>query len=172
MLALGLASGIAAAYEPSVAELDASARAAGNRRDVAQQIGDAVFATRWPAEVSQISANSLDGHLIVGIRLWGVKFHQPMTRKEFVSEVVDLVERAFIAAPAAEEIDLWASVPINVAKGVVVTGDLAKPTSRTVFSLSVRRGESAASVEARLAVPSEAVFWDEQWAHTAFETAE
>ena len=47
-----------AAYAPSVAQLDATARAVGNRRDVAQRIGASIFSTRWPAEVSQISANS------------------------------------------------------------------------------------------------------------------
>ena len=46
-------------------------------------------------------------------------------------------------------VDLWASVPIDVGKGVVVNGDLAKPTSRTVFSLTARRGEGAASLQAR-----------------------
>lgn len=168
-LALQLSLGVAMAYEPSVAELDAAARSAGNRRDVAEQIGTSVFATRWSAEVSQISANSLDGHLIVGIRLWGVKFHQPLTRAEFAAEVVEIVERAFAAAPAVEEVDLWANVPITVARGAIVSGDLAKPTSRTVFSLSARRGENAASLRARLSVASEGVFWDEQWARAAFE---
>ncbi len=113
----------------------------GNRRDVAQRIGLAVFSTHWSAQVTQISANQLGSHLIVGIRMWGVKFHHPITRDEFVGEVVTLVQRTFAAAPATEEIDVWASVPIAVAKGAVVSGDLAKPTSRTVFSLTVRRSE-------------------------------
>lgn len=168
LFAIGLACGAARAYAPSVADLDAAARAVGNRRDIAVQIGQAVFATRWPAEVSQISANELDGHLIVGIRIWGVKFHQPITREEFVSEVVALIERTFATAPAVEEIDAWASVPISVGKGVVVSGDLAKPTSRTVFSLSVRRGEAPASIKTRAAATSDGVFWDADWARTAF----
>ena len=53
---------------------------------------------------------SFRGHLIVGIRILGVKFHRPMTRGEFVSEVVALVETSFAAAPDTEEIDLWTSV--------------------------------------------------------------
>ncbi len=91
-----------------------------------------------------------------------------MTRDEFASEVVALVEATFAAAPGTEEIDLWASVPISVARGAVVSGDLAKPTSRTVFSLSARRGESAASMRARIGGPGDGVFWDSQWARTAF----
>jgi hypothetical protein len=168
-LAFGLASGAAMAYAPSVADLDAAARAVGNRRDVAQRIGLDVFSTRWSAQVTQISANQFGSHLIVGIRLWGVKFHHPITRDEFVGEVVALVQRTFAVAPATEEIDVWASVPIAVAKGVVVSGDLAKPTSRTVFSLTVRRGETAAVVRARASAASDGVFWDSEWSRTAFK---
>lgn len=166
MALFAVAGGVALAYSPTVTQLDAEARAVGNRRDLAEHIGDAVFATQWPAEVTQISANELDGHLIVGIRVLGVKFHESMTRDAFVDEALTLVQRAFDAAPDAEEVDLWASVPISVAKGVAVSGDLAKPTSRTVFSLSVRRGESAASIRAR--AKSGGAFWDPTWSHTAF----
>src|ERR1700693_5971992 len=110
MLALCALGGVARAYAPSVAGLDAAARAVGNRRDIAQRIGLAIFSTRWSAQVSQISANELGSHLIVGGRLWGVKFHHPMTRDEFIGEVVALAQRTFAAAPATEELDLWASV--------------------------------------------------------------
>jgi hypothetical protein len=166
---LAIVSSAAAASAPSVADLDAAARAIGNRRDLAERIGVSVFATPWPAEVSQISANSVEGHLVVGIRIWGVKFHTPMTREQFVDEVVSVVERAFAAAPATEEVDVWASIPIAIPKGEIVSGDLAKPTTHTVFSLTVRRGESAASLRARAAAPSADVFWDPQWARDAFK---
>jgi hypothetical protein len=167
--AFAIASGVAGASAPSVADLDAAARAVGNQRDLAERIGLSVFATPWPAEVSQISANAIEGHLIVGIRIWGVKFHSPITREQFVEEVVGVVERAFAAAPATEEVDVWASIPIAITKGEIVSGDLARPTTRTVFSLTVRRGESAASLRARAAVPSADVFWDPQWARDAFK---
>jgi hypothetical protein len=165
------ASGIAAAHAPSVADLDAAARAVGNRRDLAERIGLSIFATQWAAEVSQISANSVEGHLVVGIRIWGVKFHTPMTREQFVDEVVSIVERAFAAAPATEEVDVWASVPITIPKGEIVSGDLAKPTDRTVFSVTVRRGESAAALRARAADLSGDVFWDPLWARSAFKAS-
>jgi hypothetical protein len=159
----------ALAYAPSVADLDAAARSVGNRRDIAERIGESIFRTRWAAQVSQISANQFEKHLIVGIRLWGVKFHHPLTRDQFVDEVVAVVQRAFAAAPATEEVDLWTSVPITVAKGVVVSGDLAKPTSRTVFSITVRRGESSSALRARVGQGAEDVFWDSVWAKTAFK---
>jgi hypothetical protein len=169
VLALGFAPGIAAAYEPTVAQLDAAARAAGNRKDVADQIGISIFATRWPAEVSQVSANAVGDHLIVGIRVLGVKFHRAVTREEFETEILALVAIASGSAPQAEEIDVWASVPIEVAKGVVVSGDLAKPTSRTVFSLTTRRGESPGALKARISGNQGNVFWDEEWAQNAFK---
>ncbi|MBV9234047.1 MAG: hypothetical protein JO030_08400 [Candidatus Eremiobacteraeota bacterium] len=171
LLAFG-AGAAASAYVPSVADLDAAARSVGNRRDVAQRIGESVFRTQWAAQVSQISANKLGGHLIVGVRLWGVKFHGPLTRERFVDEIVALVARAFVAAPDAEEADVWTSVPISVAKGVVVSGDLAKPTSRTVFSVTVRRSESLASLRHRIGAGGSGVFWDAQWAASAFVASE
>ncbi len=121
-------------------------------------------------QISQISANQLDAHLIVGVRLWGVKFHKPLTREEFVDTVAAIVAKTFVAAPAAEEVDVWASVPIEVGKGVVVSGDLAKPTSRTVFSLAARRGESVEAISAAASgTSSPDVFWDEEWARAAFK---
>jgi hypothetical protein len=161
--------GIAVAYVPSIADLDAAARSVGNRREVAERIGHILFKTAWSAEVSQISANRLGTHLIVGIRLWGVKFHRPITRQDFIDEVLSLAQETFAAAPETEEIDLWASVPIAVAKGVIVTGDLAKPTSRTVFSLTIRRGETPASLQARVSRSGVGVFWDSRWARSAFK---
>jgi hypothetical protein len=157
----------AGAYAPSVADLDATARAAGNRIDVAQRIGRTIFATQWPAEVSQISANEVDGHLIVGVRVWGVKFHRPLTRAEFVAEIVALAQSVFGAEPMTEEVDFWASVPIDVTQGEVVNGDLAKPTSRTVFSLTVRRTETPQALRERTLQDSDGVFWDEDWVREA-----
>jgi hypothetical protein len=167
-LAFACSAGVAFARVPSVADLDASARAAGNRMDVARDVGESIFSTAWPVQVSQISANEMDSHLIVGIRLWGVKFHHPLTRRDFVDEIAALVGAAFAAAPKSEEVDVWASVPIDVAKDVVVNGDLAKPTSRTVFSLTVRRGEKPAAIADR-AYGNAGVFWDEAWASAAFK---
>lgn len=167
LLALSVPPQIAAAHSPTVTQLDARARAAGNRRDIAQRIGDTIFAKEWPAEVTQIAANELDGHLIVGIRVLGVKFHRALTRDEFAGEVLSLVGAAFLAERSAEEVDLWVSVPIDVAKGAVVSGDLAKPTSRTVFSVSVQRGEDATSLQSRILGGTDGVFWDPAWSRTA-----
>jgi hypothetical protein len=144
---------------PSVADLDAHSRAAGNRKDIAMAVGERLFANSWPAQVLQVEANELDGHLILGLHVSGVKFHDPLTREGFEREVQALVRQGFAAAPEAEEIDVWATVPISVGKGVIVSGDLAKPTTRTVYTLSALRGAHDASN----------VFIDEDWAHAAFK---
>src|SRR5262249_31585467 len=122
------ATGIASAAQPTVAMLDAKARSAGNRIEIAQRVGDAIFSHEWAAQVLQVSANALDQHLILGMRLSGVKFHAPISREEFGNEVLAIVTQAFAAEPKAEEVDVWVSVPISVGKGVIVAGDLAKPT--------------------------------------------
>ena len=157
----------AIAAEPSVADLDAHSRAGGNRPEIAMAVGERLFSTTWPAQVMQVLANENESHLVLGLRVSGVKFHAPLTRDAFDREIMDLVARAFAAAPHAEEIDLWVTVPISVGKGVVVSGDLAKPTTRTVFTVSVLRAESAASLAARLRNGSN-VFVDPEWAGDAF----
>ncbi len=102
-------------------------------------------------------------HLIVGIRIWGVKFHRPLSREEFVDEVVSITKRVFVAAPNAEEVDFWASVPIVVGRDVVVNGDLARPTTKTVFAMTVPREESEQSMQQRALRTSDGVYWDEEW---------
>jgi hypothetical protein len=162
MLALTLV-----AASPSVADLDAHSRASGNRLDIATSVGEQLFSTTWPAQVLQVLANQDGANVVLGLRINGVKFHGTLTHDAFNREVTDLVARAFAAAPAAEEVDLWVTVPISVGKGIVVSGDLAKPTTRTVFTISVRRGESAAALMARLHSGAD-VFLDQEWASTAF----
>jgi hypothetical protein len=158
------------AVTPSVAALDAAARASGNRPDVATHIGDSLFRTQWPAEVNQISANAVGRHLIVGVRMWGVKFHRPLSRETFVDEVVAVVGHAFAASPQIEEVDLWTSVPLSVGNGAVVSGDLARPTARTVFALTAMRGENPTALRER-ALHGENVYWDPQWVRTTLAGA-
>lgn len=122
----------------------------------------------WPAQVLNIYADGIPGHDIAGLHVSGVHFHHPLTREQFQSEIADLVTQTFASAPV-EEVDVWVSVPLSVGKGVVVAGDLAKPTFRTVFTVSVRRGERAASVMRRMQQGT-GVFWDQDWMNTAFKT--
>lgn len=150
-----------------MADLDAHARASGNRINVATAIGQRLFTTTWPVQVLQVMANQVGPSVVVGMRLSGVKFHEPTAQTQFDAEVVELVRRAFAADPAIQEVDLWVTVPIDVGKGLVVSGDLAKPTTRTVFTVSVRRGESPRALAARLRAGTN-VFLEPEWAATAF----
>ncbi len=73
-----------------------------------------------------------------GLALSGVKFHEPLDRVQFLSEVSQLIHGAFAAAPI-EEVDLWVTVPLTEGHGVVVSGDFAQPSSATVFTVTVER---------------------------------
>ena len=156
------------AAPPSVATIDANARASGSRKDVAVRVGHTLFVTEWPAQVQRISADAVDRFVVVGLRVSGVKFHRALSRSAFAGEIAALVAETFRADPSVREVDVWASVPLTVGKGVVVSGDLAKPTSRTVFTVSVLRGESDAALRARLA-SGNGVYWDEEWARALLE---
>lgn len=153
---------------PGVGRTDAFARAAGNRKPIAVSIGRTLFATEWPAQVLNVYADGIAGHDIAGLHVSGVHFHHPLTREEYIDEIASLVRKTF-AASKVEEVDVWATVPLRVGKDIVVAGDLAKPTSRTVFTISVRRGETASSFVRRMR-QGDGVFWDQEWTHTGLKS--
>ena len=95
-----------------------------------------------------------------GLVLSGVKFHAPLGIDGFLREVETLLAQTF-AASRVEETDLWTTVPIAVGKGTVVSGDFAKPTSRVVFAVTVRRRE-AAGLAGRLR-SGDGVYWAGDW---------
>jgi hypothetical protein len=162
------ATSAARAVMPSVAALDARSRAEGNRLDVSMQVGNRIFSTAWPAQVLKVEANGITGHVVLGLMISGVKFHEPLSRQAFLQEVAELIRRSFTASPEIEEIDVWAAVPISVQKGEVVSGDLAAPTSRNVFAMTVPRGLDRSQLLARMTNPQNA-FWDQDWERTAFK---
>lgn len=154
--------------KPGVDRTDAYARASGNRKPLAVKIGQALFSTEWPAQVLNVYADGIPGHDIAGLHVSGIHFHHALSREQFMGEIADLVSRTFAIAPV-EEVDVWTSVPLDVGKGVVVAGDLAKPTYRLVFTVSVRRGERAGALLARMR-QGDGVFWDQDWERKAFNT--
>jgi hypothetical protein len=166
-LAAILAQALFPTAPPGVSASDAFARATGNRKDVAVSIGRTLFRTMWPAQIVNVYADGISGHVVAGLHISGVHFHHALTRAQFVDEVCRAVQQTFAAAPV-EEIDVWASVPIPVAKGTVVAGDLAMPTFRTVFAVSVRREEPAAVLARRIDAGVD-VFWDQDWTRSAFK---
>lgn len=152
---------------PAVASLDAAARAEGNRKATAVAIGKALFGREWPAQVLKVYCDGIGRHEVAGLRISGEHFHRPLTAEAFEAEVADLVERSFAAAPV-EEVDVLAVVPLAVVKGEDVSGDLAVPTSRTVFTVTVLRGERAAALHARMRA-GRGVYLNQEWARTALK---
>jgi hypothetical protein len=150
-------------HAASLVEIEAQARAGGNRREEAVRLARALLAHRWPAQVLKVRVDGAGRHLVAGIVLSGVKFHAPLDDRAFLAEATSIVLRAFAASPV-EEVDIWATVPISVGKGAVVAGDFAQPTTRLVFSATVRR--SAAAGETRALAHGDVLFWDPAWRAT------
>ncbi|MHB8151510.1 MAG: hypothetical protein ACYDG3_00275 [Bacillati bacterium] len=163
------ASTSAAGATPSraLARIDAAARAEGNHIGVARRVGVALLRTRWSAQILKVRVDSAAGETVLGLLLSGEKFHRPLSRRTFAQEVVAIAERSFAAAPVSE-VDVWVVIPIGVARGAIVSGDLAVPTSRTVFSVSVERGETPAHLLYRL-LAGQSVYWNEEWAGVALK---
>jgi hypothetical protein len=141
---------------PSTADLDAAARASGNRPAVARAIGRRLFASVWPAQLTRIRVDGIGDHAIAGLLLSGVKFHGALDRAGFEREIGALVAGAFAAAPI-EEVDVWATVPIPYDRRQPVTGDYAQPVSRIVFAVTCTRSELS-DLPARLRAGRD-VFW-------------
>jgi hypothetical protein len=97
-------------------------------------------------------------HVDCGLVVSGAKFHRPLDLAGWNAEIAALIEGAYAAAPGIDEVDCWATVPLDAGLGTVVSGDFAKPTAATVFSITVPRAQRAAA-RARLASGA-GVFWD------------
>jgi hypothetical protein len=144
----------------SLADVDAAARAAGNRRPVALAIGRTLFARTWPVQILKVRVDGTPGHDVAGLILSGVTFHERLSVDAFVAEVAELVRETF-AASDVEEVDLWVTVPLRVGQHAVVAGDKAQPTTRIVYGATVRRDAGPALVQ-RLSA-GDAVYWDAEW---------
>lgn len=150
----------ARAESPSIVDINAEARAAGNRREEAVKIGRALLATRGAAQITKIRVDGVGPHQVAGIVLSGERLREAVEPAEFVEQAIALIEAAFEAGEI-EEVDVWATVPIPVPPGAIVSGDLAVPTSRTVFSASARRVDRRVYAE-RLRAGT-GVFWAPDW---------
>lgn len=151
--------GFAQAYVPLY--VHAEDRVAGNRRPEAIQLARALLVQMWPVSVQQVRIDGVGQHHVAGIVLSGVKFHQILDTDGFLDEIESLVSKTF-AAVDVEEVDVWVLVPVPVAKGAVVSGDLAVPTSRTVFACSVPRSRLDQLDE--LLRSKKNVYWEDRFA--------
>jgi hypothetical protein len=139
LLALLVASStIGAVWAEPALYVHAEDRSAGSRRDAATALARTLLRAQWPATVDQVRVDGVNGHQVAGIVLSGVKFHRALGVEGFLGEVASLVARSF-ASSDVEEVDVWATAPIPVPKGAIVSGDLAVPTAKTVFGCTVLR---------------------------------
>jgi hypothetical protein len=87
---------------------------------------------------------------VAGIVLSGVKLHRAVNRQQFEADIADMVRLTFDSSPLIDEVDIWATVPLEVGTGMPVSGDYAVPTSRTVFSAAVTRAQTEPSGKVNL----------------------
>lgn len=137
----------------------AQGRAEGSDRPQAIVLGKALLATVWPAQVLKVRVDCALGYCVAGIVISGTKFHGRLDEAGFLREVRSLITSAFLHAPI-EEVDLWATVPHDAGVGAIVSGDVAQPTSRNVFAVTVRRADLSRLQES---LRSRDVFWDAKW---------
>ena len=137
---LATSSAVGAARAEPALYVHPEDRAAGSRRAAATALARALLTMQWPATVDQVRIDGVKGHQIAGIVLSGVKFHRRLDANGFLNEVAALIVRSF-ANSDVEEVDVWATTPISVPKGAVVSGDYAVPAAKTVFSCTVLRDD-------------------------------
>ena len=159
LVALG-AAGAAQTVPPDLPVDDprVTARSFGGDVITAHAIASRLLARPAPAQLLQVRCERVGPHVDCGLTVSGVKFHRPLDVRSWNAEMAALIEGAYSVAPDVDEIDCWAVVPLDAAKGTVFSGDYAKPTAATVFSITVPRALRAA-VRARLA-RGDGVFWD------------
>jgi hypothetical protein len=156
-----MTAALAALVPALAAAAPADLRAFGNDRATALTVARALLAHPLAAQLTRVRCDRAGAHRVCGLVLSGVKFHRPLDRAGFVNEVRGLIRGAFAAAPI-EEVDLWATVPLDAGHGAVVSGDFAQPTSATVFTITVRKADLA-QLDARLASGRD-VAWDPAFA--------
>lgn len=138
---LGAAASAAAVPSEAALRSIARSRTAGNAPDVAERVGVALLSGGFPEQILKTRVYKTAPAVVAGIMLSGVKFHERVDRQTFAQDAADMIYRAFAADASISEVDVWAVVPIPVAPTATVSGDLAVPTNRTVFSASVRRSD-------------------------------
>lgn len=140
----------AAASVPSVLDVDARARAAGNARAEAEHVARALLAQRWAMQLIQVEVDQIGSHRVAGVTLLGVKLKQKVDAAGFLAQANRIVDLAFASDSELEEVDLRVTVPWGRRSSA---GDMDRIYDRAVFTLTVRR--SAPHVRE--------AYWDAAW---------
>jgi hypothetical protein len=152
------AAGPAVAAVPSQLEVNARARAEGNRPGEAIALATTVLPLGGPLQILKVRVDAVGAHAVAGITLEGRSKHL-VSRAALRDQVVALARTA-LSGGALEEVDIWAIVPIPVAKGAIVSGPMAVPTSKTVFAATFRRGDEPPAEKMRR---GRGVYVDPEW---------
>ena len=116
-------------------------RSEGNAPVIAERVGVALLSGDFPESILKVRVLKTAPAVVAGIMLSGVKFHAPVSRQTFEADVSEMIYRTFASDASISEVDVWAVVPLRVSATATVSGDLAVPTDRTVFSASVLRAD-------------------------------
>jgi peptidoglycan/xylan/chitin deacetylase (PgdA/CDA1 family) len=128
-------------------------RIEGNDQPAAERIGISLLREEFREPIEKIRVLTVPAASVAGIMLSGSGLREPVTGAQFAADASAMAALALSAAPRVSEVDVWATIPLPVAKGTIVAGDMAAPTERTVLSVSVRRG-----------APASRAFIDAEWA--------
>jgi hypothetical protein len=140
--ALLWAAQVPAAAQGANLDLNAHARAEGNRLDDAVALAKVLLPIGGPAQILKVRVDAVGKHAVAGVLLEGGAKH-PYGRQAFLGEV-EQIAAATLDRSAVEEVDIWAIVPIEVPKGAIVSGPMAVPTSKNVFAVTFPRAERGA----------------------------
>ncbi|MGH7661649.1 MAG: hypothetical protein ACRENA_12150 [Vulcanimicrobiaceae bacterium] len=141
---------IAAAAMPSVLDVDARARAAGNQRIEAERVARALLAQPWAMQLIQVEVDRVGSHRVAGVTLLGVKLKRKIAAAGFLAQANRIVDITFASDSQLEEVDLRVTVPSGPRGSA---GDMDQVYDRAVFTLTVRRS----SPRVREA------YWDAAW---------
>jgi len=147
-----------AAYDLALHRI-ARQRIAGNEPRVAESVAVALLVRRFAEPVMKVHVLAIPRVAVAGIVLSGAKFHAPVSRTRFASDVRAMTQAAFAAAPSLSEVDVWATVPVAVPAGEPVSGDFAVPTSKTVFSSVATRQRKGLETTLEWGT----TYWDPRW---------
>jgi hypothetical protein len=117
-----------------------------------------LLASPLPAQLLKVRCERVGAHVECGLTVSGTRFHRTLDLQGWNDEIAALVAGAYAAAPEVDEVDCWATVPLDAGKGAIVSGDYARPTAATVFSITVPR-DARGATRTRLA-DGRGVFWD------------
>lgn len=152
-----VAAGAAASARdrPSLLDVDAAARATGNARSEAFVVARALLSAPSAMQVIGVHVDRVGSHRVASVTLLGTKLRHRIAPAAFLKEATHLIDVAFAADAALEEVDLRALVPekayTDEEERDADEGD--RPPEQTVFTLTVRR--SAQNVRE--------AFWDPAW---------